>query len=258
MEKIIYYQDELNDEFSKAKIQAKKIDKNYKYIHESFFKKFTHFFWYRIVAFPLAKIYLFIKFNHKIVNRKILKKFKNTGYFLYANHTQPTADALIPSFVAFPKDTYVIVHPNNVSMPFLGKITPSLGALPLPDDFIATKNFVKAIERRIDEKKCIMIYPEAHIWPYYTGIRNFLDTSFRYPIKYNCPTFCFTNTYQKSKILHRLKLITYVDGPFFPNKDLSIEKQRIDLRNQVYETMCSRSKLSYVNKIIYKKGEIDD
>ncbi len=253
--KVVIYHDELNDEFSPAQITAKKIDKDYVYIYNSKFKKFTHFFWYRIVAFPLAKIYLFFKFSHKIKNRKILKPYRKQGYFIYANHTQPTADALIPTMVAFPKQVYVIVHPNNVSMPVLGKVTPSLGALPLPDDLDATKNFVKAIEQRIKENKCIMIYPEAHIWPYYTKIRNFVDTSFRYPLKYDTPTFCFTNTYQKTKIFKRVKLVTYVDGPFFANKELDNKSQRKDLRDQVYKAMCERSKLSTNEKIIYKKGD---
>lgn len=253
--KVIFYENELNDEFSSAKIKAKKIDKNYKYIHTSFFKKFTHFFWYRIIAFPLAKIYLFFKFRHKIINRKVLKQYKKQGYFLYANHTQPTADALIPTMVAFSKQVYVIVHPNNVSMPILGKITPSLGALPLPDDLEASRNFIKAIDTRIKEKKVIMIYPEAHIWPYYTKIRNFADTSFRYPIKYQAPTFCFTNTYQKRKHSSKVKLITYVDGPFFPNTKLDEIAQKEDLRNQVYSAMVKRSKLSTYEKIIYKKKE---
>ena len=252
--KVIEYHDELNDEFSPAQITAKKIDKNYVYIHKSFIKKFTHFFWYRIVAFPLAKVYLFFKFHHKILNKKVLKPFKKQGYFMYANHTQPTADALIPTMVALPKQVYVIVHPNNVSIPFLGKVTPSLGALPLPDDMDATKNFVKAIEQRVLEKKVIMIYPEAHIWPYYTKIRNFVDTSFRYPIKYDTPTFCFTNTYQYRKHSKKVKLVTYVDGPFFPNKDLSVKDQRKDLRDQVYNKMVERSKKSVNETIIYKKG----
>ena len=30
---VIYYEDELNDEFSKAKIVPRKIDENYKYKH---------------------------------------------------------------------------------------------------------------------------------------------------------------------------------------------------------------------------------
>lgn len=43
-----------------------------------------------------------------------------------------------------------------------------MGALPLPDDAVATKNFLQAVETRIGEKHAVTIYPEAHIWPYYT------------------------------------------------------------------------------------------
>lgn len=253
--RIVYYEDELNDEFSSAKIVPKKIDENYVYIHKSFIKKFTHFFWYRLVATPLATIYLKLKFSHKIVNKKVLKPFKKESYFMYANHTQATADALIPTFVCFPKTCDVIVHPNNVSMPILGKITPSLGALPLPDNLKASKNFINAIETRINQKHVIMIYPEAHIWPYYTKIRPFVDTSFRYPIKYDKPTFCFTNTYQYTKLFKRVKLVTYVDGPFYGDKNVDNKEARKKLRDEVYSAMSKRSKKSINEQIIYLRKE---
>ena len=54
---VIYYSDELNDEFSIAQIDPINIDENYVYIHDSLFKKFTHFFWYRVVATPIAFFY---------------------------------------------------------------------------------------------------------------------------------------------------------------------------------------------------------
>lgn len=252
---IIYYKDELNDEFSIAKITPKKIDGEYKYIHTGFFKKLTHLFWYRIIATPIAFFYCKLKFHHKIVNRKILKQAKKTGYFIYANHTQDIGDAFIPSMVCYPKHVYVIVHPNNVSMPYLGRITPSLGALPLPDDIEATKNFVKAIETRIKQKRAVVIYPEAHIWPYYTKIRPFVDTSFRYPIKYQVPTFTFTNTYQPRRFSKKPRIVTYLDGPFYPKVDGSNAEQKKDLRNQVYQTMVERSKMSTVEVIKYLKEE---
>lgn len=253
MKKTIYYTDELNDEFSTAQITPKKIDENYIYIHSSFFKKITHFFWYRLIATPLAYLYLKIKFHHKIVNRNILKKAKKDGYYLYGNHTQDIADALIPTMLSFPKDVYVIVHPNNVSMPILGKITPSLGALPLPDTQQARRNFIKAIQTRTKQNNVIMIYPEAHIWPYYTDIRPFLDSSFVYPIQYNKPTFCFTNTYQKRKFGKKVKLVTYIDGPFFANNEQSLKEKRAELRNKVYETMKKRSLQNQIEVIHYER-----
>lgn len=255
--KIIYYSDELNDEFSVAKITPKKIDENYTYIYNSFIKKVTKFFWYRIIATPIAFMYTKIKFRHKTVNKHILKKYKFTGYFMYGNHTQDIADAFIPNMLNFPKDNYVIVHPNNVSIPYLGKITPSLGALPLPDNMAAYRNFMQAVEKRITDKNCVVIYPEAHIWPYYTKIRPFSDASFAYPIKQKVPAFCFTNTYQKKK--HgMLKIVTYIDGPFFADNTLSPREQRINLRNQIYECMCKRAQASNHVQIQYIKKENTD
>ena len=254
--KVIYYTDELNDEFSLAEITPRVIDKNYIYVHSSLFKKFTRFFWYRVVFFPIAILYSIIKFRHKVANQGVIKPYKRGGYFLYGNHTQDIGDAFMVQRINKSKGKYVIVHPNNVSMPVLGKLTPSLGALPLPDDMAAYKSFIMAIETRIKQNKCVVIYPEAHIWPYYTGIRPFVDTSFQYPIKLGAPTFCFTNTYQKRRFSKKPRIVTFVDGPFFPKKELSAKEQRIDLRNQVYRCMCERAKSSNVEWIQYIKKEI--
>lgn len=254
-QKVIYYTDELNDEFAGDQIQAKLIDGNYKYYHKSIFKKFTHFFWYRLVAHPIAYTYMKLKLKHKIINRKIVKPYKKQGYFIYGNHTHNLADAVIPTMVARPKNTYVIVHPNNVSMPYLGRITPSLGAIPLPDTKEAMRNFTDCLEYRISKKSVIAIYPEAHIWPFYTKIRPFKSMSFSYPIRYNTPVFCFTNTYQKRKFSKKPKMITYVDGPFFPNEELTGKEQREDLRNRVYEAMVKRSQNSNIEIIKYVKRE---
>ncbi len=253
-EKVIYYKDELNDEFSTAVIEAKKIDGNYTYVYSGNWKKFTHFFWYRVIATPLAFLYMKLYFGHKIVNKKVLKEAKNTGWFLFGNHTHFMADALIPTMISTPTDMYVIVHPDNVSMPYLGRITPSLGALPLPDDGAAARKFLKAIETRIQEKHGVTIYPEAHIWPYYTKIRPFKDTSFRYPIKCKVPTFCFTNTYQKRRFRKTPRIVTYVDGPFYPEEKLSGQEQRAELRDRVYQTMTERSQNSNVERIKYMKA----
>lgn len=253
-QKTIYYTNELEDEFSTAQITPKTIDGNYKYNGGPFFALGKLFF-YEIIAKPLAFCFMKIKFGHKIINKKLLKDAKKEGYFLYGNHTNDIADALIPSLICFPKDVSVIVHPNNVSMPFLGKITPYLGALPLPDNAKAAKNFNKAIRYRLKKKNCITIYPEAHIWPYYTKIRPFKDTSFGYPLKMDRKVFCFTNTYQKRRFRKTPKMVTYIDGPFFADQSLSIMEQRQSLRNQVYEAMCKAAKKSNVEMIQYIKIE---
>jgi 1-acyl-sn-glycerol-3-phosphate acyltransferase len=252
---IIYYSDELNDEFAFDTIKPRVIGKDYVYVYHSLFKKFTRLFWYRIIAFPAAKLYLKLHFHHKMVNREVFKDVKGTAFFMYGNHTHNMCDALIPTMISFPASVYVIVNANNVSMPVLGKITPSLGAIPLPDDRESTKNFLDCIGERVKEKRCITIYPEAHIWPYYTKIRPFPSTSFRYPVQYNVPCVCFTNVYKKRKFSKVPQIVTYADGPFYPDKNLSAKDQREDLRNRVYAAMTERAKLNTAEIIKYVKKE---
>ena len=105
--KTVYYKDELQDEFSTAVITPKKIDGSYVYLRESVAGKTARFFIYRLLAFPLAFCYLHLSFHHRTINRKVLKEY-NGSFFLYGNHTQPIADALIPSFL-HPKGISVIV-----------------------------------------------------------------------------------------------------------------------------------------------------
>jgi 1-acyl-sn-glycerol-3-phosphate acyltransferase len=253
--KVIYYTDELHDEFSVAVITPKKIDENYQYCHDSLWKRLTHFFWYRMIFTPIAYGYTKIKFHHTVVGREKFRSCRHDGYFLYGNHTQDIGDAFIPNMLNIPKENYVIVHPNNVSMPFLGRITPSLGALPLPDDMKAYRNFLKAVERRIAENHAVVIYPEAHIWPYYTGIRPFTEDSFYYPVKCGAPVYCFTNTYQKRRFSEKPNIVTYIDGPFYPDEHLPQRERRKALRDRVYQVMCERAKKSTVIQIEYRKRE---
>jgi 1-acyl-sn-glycerol-3-phosphate acyltransferase len=252
---VIYYTDELNDEFAGDSLKARKIDENYSYDGNPIIRAIARFFWYRIIFLPGAALYLKFCYHHKIVNKKVIKAAKNKPVFLFGNHTHAMADPYIPTLVVFPKSNYVIVHANNVSIPVLGKINPCLGAIPLPDNIAATRNFLKCIENKIQKNRSVTIYPEAHIWPYYTKIRPFVDSSFRYPVQYNTPVFCFTNTYQKKLFSKKPKIVTYIDGPFYPDQSLSAKEQRTKLRNQVYEAMVERSKLNTVELIKYIKKE---
>ena len=128
-----------------------------------------------------------------------------------------------------------------------------IGAIPIPSNKKAMNNFLDAIQKRIEQGNSITIYPEAHIWPYYTGIRNFKSVSFKYPVKLKVPSFCMTNTYQ-SYGKNKVKIVTYIDGPFFPDENLSIKGRQEDLRNRIYNKMLERSKQSNVEVIKYVKN----
>ncbi len=252
--KIIYYKNELEDEFSKAQIEPKVIDGSYSY-EGGFWRKVGRIFWYHIVAKPVAYVFMKAKYGHKIIGKELLKTAGKEGFFLYGNHTNEIPDAVIPTLLCMPKSVFVIVHPNNVSMPYLGRVTPSLGALPLPDNMDAGRNFNKAIKNKILKGNVVTIYPEAHIWPFYTGIRPFKDMSFGYPVTNKTKVYCFTNTYQKRKNRKTPRMVTYVDGPFTVDEGLSSKEKKKALRDMVYEAMVKRSENSNVELIKYVKEE---
>ena len=85
--KVIYFTDELNDEFSSAKITPRIIDENYRYKRGFLWDAFS-FVIQNILSMPIKVGYAKIKFRIKYVGKEKLKRCKNTGYFVYANHTQ--------------------------------------------------------------------------------------------------------------------------------------------------------------------------
>ena len=117
------------------------------------------------------------------------------------------------------------------------------------------KNFDEALERRFKKQQAVIIYPEAHIWPYCTFIRPFPSDSFSYALHYGSPVFCFVNTYHKTKKEGKVRIRTYIDGPFFPNPNLSMKEARDELRNEVYNQMSERAALSDIEVIHYVKKE---
>lgn len=252
--KVIYYKDELNDEFSNVKIQPRVIDENYKYIHKNPLWNICSYILQNILSVPIKIFYSKIKFRIKYIGKEKIRKYKKQGYFIYANHTQAFADTFIPSNPIYPKRNFFIVNPENVSMKHLETIVEMLGALPIPNNKSATKNFLEAVKQKVENGFAVTIYPEAHIWPYYTKIRPFKSVSFKYPVKLKKPAFCMTNTYQKNNN-NKIKIVTYIDGPFFTNEKLSLQEQKEDLRNQIYNCMVKRSQNSNIEYIKYIKSK---
>ena len=257
-EKIIYYKDELNDEFSEAQIVPRKIDGSYKYVHKNPLWNLCAFLVQNILSMPIKFLYVKIKFGIKYVGKKKLKEYKKTGYFIYGNHTQPFADTFIPSLANYPKRNYFIVNPENVSMKGLKTLSQMLGAIPIPCDKKGMEHFLETIEKNINKKHSITIYPEAHIWPYYTKIRPFKSVSFKYPVTLDKPSFCITNTYQSyGKNNDKVKIVSYIDGPFFPNKELTLNQAKQELRDQIYNAMCKRSENCNIEVIKYRQWDGD-
>ena len=258
IKRVIYYENELNDEFSDAKITPRVIDGNYKYSKGPVWE-FVSLIIQNVLSMPIKLIYPKFKFKIKYVGKEKFKKCKDQGYFIYANHTQAFCDTFIPSVANYPKRNFLIVNPENVSMKFMKTLVEMLGAIPIPGTKTAMVNFLKTIHKRIIQGHSITIYPEAHIWPFYTKIRPFKDVSFKYPVELNTPVFSITNTYHACGTNYdKVKIVSYIDGPFYPRTEINgkiLNKKQIqkDLRDQVYNCMVERSKKSNIEYIKYIK-----
>ena len=255
MEKKVIYYKSLQEDHSNIDRKSIKIDENYKYINNNPLWKIASFIVYRIFVYPFAYLYSKMKFGVKLVNKKAIKPYKKQCYYLYGNHTQVPGDGFFPNLISYPKRNYVLVCSENVSLKGTKNLMMMIGAFPLPTTIGGSKNFIKSLDKRCKQNAAITIYPEAHIWPYYTSIRPFSSDSFRYPIKYRAPTFSFTVTYKKRKHRKTPKIYIYIDGPFYPNENLDIKEQKEELKNIVYQTMLNRSKESNYEYIKYVKDE---
>lgn len=253
--KVIYYSDELNEEFSTAQITPRVVDRNFKYFHGCLWE-LCSLAVQNVFSMPVKYLYARLKFRIRFTGREKLKQYKNTGYFIYGNHTQAFADTFIPSLGNYPKRNFFIVNPENISMPGLGTLVEMLGAIPIPCDLGGMKHFMQAVEDKVKRNCSVTIYPEAHIWPYYTGIRPFKAVSFQYPVKLKCPVFALTNTYRRrGKKGRKVRIVTYIDGPFYADETLDPREARQKLRDQVYHCMAERSRSSDYEYIEYRRRE---
>ncbi|MDE6408538.1 MAG: 1-acyl-sn-glycerol-3-phosphate acyltransferase [Anaeroplasmataceae bacterium] len=188
-----------------------------------------------------------------------MKAAKKTGAIIYGNHTTLLADAFVPNLIFSFRRNYIVVSPETTSIWGIRTLLGMLGAMPLTEKLTLKKKFIKALRQHLSKKKLITIYPEAHIWPYYTKIRPFDDASFKYAALFDKPVFALTNCYQKRKFGKKPKIVTYYDGPFYPKPELNTKENAAYLRDLVYQAMVDRtekySTYSYIEYIQIKDEE---
>lgn len=254
--RVVYYDDDLSDDFAGTNINKCTVDETFPYVHKSIFWRIGAFIAYYLIAFPLVWFFEKVILRMRFVNKKAVKKCKDTPYFLYGNHTG-WWDAFTPNLISVPRRNRILVSADTVSIKGLRSIVQMLGAIPLPTSLRGMKRFSQAVD--FYHQSCnITIYPEAHIWPYYTWVRPFSDASFTYPVKHKCPVFAFFTAYTKPKgflsLFRKANMTVYVSDPIYPDEGLSDREARANLRDKVYAFMLEKSKYSdyeaikYVNK----------
>lgn len=237
-----------NFDFEQTKNQNYKLPENYKWVNTGIFSKSVSSVLY-FLAVGFGVIYCKLFLHVKIIGKEKLKKEKN-GFFIYGNHTQPVGDVFIPALCTFPKRIYTLASPANFGITFIGKILNLLGAIPVSNTVNEIKQLNKTINYRINQKNAIVIYPEAHVWKYYTKIRPFSSASFKFPVKLLKPSYSLTVTYKKQKFFKKPKTEVFIDGPFYP-KGTGVKEKSEFLCKKITSVMKERSLNSNTEYIKY-------
>lgn len=258
-ERVFYYESEEDDPI-KTSEQEKKIEvglpENYEFIPKNPFTRL-----YSAVLFRIFKIfgqyYERGYWQAKFYGREKLKLAKGKGYVIYANHTNPFHDVFGPA-IAADRRIFTIISPVNLKVPGIGKYIPLIGGLPLGKTKSEKEAFNKAVDKRLAERHALVVYPEAHVWPYATKIRKFPagERSFKYAVRNNLPIFTMTTTYHKRKDNKRGELPRmdiYLDGPFYPDPDKSESENMTELAKKAYDSMVKYSKNNSYEYFTYKK-----
>ncbi|MCD8397058.1 MAG: hypothetical protein LUD12_07750 [Lachnospiraceae bacterium] len=247
-----YYYRDYTDDFVESVHQNETLPEGYRWVRKSPFYRLASSALYG-AALVFALIYDKLVLHIRIENRKALKEARKTGCFLYGNHTQPMGDVFGPALYCFPMRMSAIASVSNLGIPVIGKLLPMLGALFIPDSMGQMKKFMEAVQYYLEKKRCIVIYPEAHVWPWCTFIRPFPVTAFRFPVLYHAPAFCMTTTYQQRKHGTKPKIVVYIDGPFWSDQSKSKREQQMELHDKIAARMEARSQASTCEYVRYQK-----
>lgn len=250
-----YYSVDKKEDFSSVMIRdSRPLKKDFRFLTKNPFRKAFSWFFYYVVAVPVLYVYTKLRFHIRVEGaRNVRKEMKGTGYFIYANHTN-IADAFNEQiYTVYPKKGYIVSQTDTITKNWLlGRIVMDLGALPLPTDLHTAKSFLDALKVILEKKDAVIIYPEATIWPYYTGQRPPRRGSFKYPRTFNKPVVFACTTYKEPFGLFKKhkapRIVIHLSEPVYPSRDQTVkmDEKRLESLYIAFIEKWSSSKDNYV------------
>lgn len=236
---IIYYTDELKDDFNEVGLSRPPVPEGYKYKRTNVINNILSGILYHGIAKPVLGLFC-VCHGIKVKGRKNLKLLKGKGAYIYSNHISISDVLKFQSLVFFfGRRVNILGYSDSLSMPIVRNLTRALGYLPLPlkGDLKNVIALAEAMDFYIRKKQYVLIYPEAHIWPYYTGIRNFTAGSFAYPAKSNAPVLPVVTTWRKSRFCKKPKQTLNILEPIFPLEEKNQSENKTYLHEETLKAM---------------------
>jgi len=257
----IYWSDEKHDDFNDLGNVRPDVPKGYKYKRTNVFFCIWAWALYHIIAVPILWVGMFFK-GIRVEGRSHLRNVKGSGAFVYGNHVA-YSDVTKYQTIVFPFRTVNILgYSDSLAIPVVKHLVRALGYLPLPlkgdlDNLIALNDAFKFYT--LKRKQLVLIFPEAHIWPYYTKIREFGYGSFAYPASINVPVIPTTTVWRKSKFSKRPLQTIIIGEPIFPKANYDANQNKIYLHDECLKSMRnmanSRKQYEYIEYIYVENSE---
>lgn len=241
--KTIFWKDELHDDFDEVGLSRPPVPENYHYKRTNVINNFFSGILYHGIAKPVLGTYCFFK-GIKVKGKRNLKELHGKGAYIYANHTAISDVFKYQAYAFFlRKRVNILGYSDTLNLPVVRNITRALGYLPVPlegdmKNLIALSN---ACDFYINKKQFVLIYPEAHIWPYYTKIRNFSAGSFIYPAKFNTPIIPSVTTYRHVWYSKKPRQTIFIGKPIYPDSSLSLSDSKLQLHDACLKAMNEMS-----------------
>lgn len=175
------------------------------------FAAFTHG-----IVFLLLPILAKIWCGYKIRGRENLKPLRGRGAVVVANHVHPLDCIVICGCLLRCRKTRFVTLSDNISIPFLGKLIRGYGALPLPEDSSAARNFFMEVDERLKDGTAVVFFPEAALWSGYHGIRPFQKGAFTFAVRGQVPVLPVFLRFEPHGRRGRERLIFEIGKPIEP------------------------------------------
>ncbi len=244
--------------------KRKRVDGNFNFNNKNIFFRM----WSAVILF-LAKAFIpiIVKCNggYKIFNRrKAMRQYKNKGAVIICNHVKVWDGPLICSkAVGWRRKVRFIMLGDSLSIPVAGKLLMALGGHPTADDIAGARNGFRVLDEALQNKKLVLLFPEASLHPDSTELREFSDGAFRIAYKNKvsiCPMVITFKQKLKKDGSIKSKMYLTICAPIEANYDLDKKASVLDLINRSKEVMQKTAEEFYkkyplVAQVYYRMDE---
>ncbi len=218
------------------------------------------FFWKNKLGYLCVNL-VGLKLNRKI---KIegLEKLKdiNDGAIITSNHFNPLDNMCIRKLIKkrYKKNMYIVIQETNLAMPgLIGYLMNNLNNLPItksPNYII--KTFREELQKILDKKNYVLIYPEEEMWFNYRKPRPCKRGAYQFASECQVPIIsCFVEIRDLDKEdneeFNEVEYIVHVLDPIYPNPQKSIRENSQLMAQKDYEQKKAAYEKAYHTKLDY-------